>query len=1119
MSTRRRENDDPSLRELLDLSQRLTKRARMENGDDDVISSSSEGEGDSESDIGEPSELDAPLPADEDGYVQGSIVRIKLRNFVTYDYCEFNPGPQLNMIIGPNGTGKSTIVCAIALGLGGTPALLGRAKNIAEFVKTGEDEAMIQIELKRTGGRPNAVIQRTIQKSNNQSSWRLDGRPSPQNKVMSVISDLNVQVDNLCQFLPQDKVAEFAQLTPTSLLTKTQEAAGEKQLLQWQQQLIEWRNEERELQKSFDSDQEHIKSLKDRNQYLERDVLKMQQRAELLKRIALLEAQLPLARYTDAKREYDEAKEAEKEELERVKALEEELGPIKEVLQQTEQAKAEAEQHKRNLGKEVMEYSTRLTKISDAVKRSTAETRRTQDRIKTIHSQQEKRKQAIAQLEERIKRAKSNTGDEPPSKDTSEIDEAIAEIDQKETNIQVERNAAKRDRTELADRLKNNNIAIQKTQRDVKEANDRIQRRLALIREHLPDTAAALNWLRENRSMFKGKIHGPIGMNLNIKDTRYANLVESILGGIRGRHLKAFVCELKEDYELFTREVMDKQKLRVTAYWPKLNPNDLDVQAPMSNEDLRKKFGLDYFVHELLDGPQYVIKSLAQSCYINLVPVSLRQLDENRLAQSGVFQKFAMNDSIYEVKSYSFGQGGQQTNVRAIRRSEFFTDSLDNDRRHQLSSRLAELEQIKENLEGKIKDFEKNERHLNQKLEELRYARNEKKATKRDIQMARMRWEQMKAKIDEMEDELESKKAEPENSEDMIKKLKEEMTEQVKERAGLSARFMNTLKEHVNKITERNISELAVIQAAGKCTAAKEYSRNQTIVLEQAKQAYRQVASNCQQKRHRLQTFREGAERAGRNLEPELKEEFREIRNQWRENGCLEQSTYEIENEINSSKAKADTLKTNNPKALEQFEARKKEINILSEKIATSEAKLNSLKEKIHKVKNEWEPRLTAVVSKISDKFSEALQRIGCAGEVCVHQEEDFDKWGIEIRVKFRDNEKLQLLTGQRQSGGERAVSTILYLMALQNLARSPFRVVDEINQGMDPRNERMIHEQIVKGASKPGTAQYFLITPKLLPDLYYNERMRVLCIYNGEWQPKRLKPLTEYLKRARAAA
>ena len=42
---------------------------------------------------------------------------------MTYDLVEFRPGPNLNMIIGPNGTGKSTIVCAIALGLGGHPSV------------------------------------------------------------------------------------------------------------------------------------------------------------------------------------------------------------------------------------------------------------------------------------------------------------------------------------------------------------------------------------------------------------------------------------------------------------------------------------------------------------------------------------------------------------------------------------------------------------------------------------------------------------------------------------------------------------------------------------------------------------------------------------------------------------------------------------------------------------------------------------------------------------------------------------------------------------------------------------------------------------------------------------
>ena len=51
----------------------------------------------------------------------GTIVRIKLENFVTYTFVEVYPGPSLNMVIGPNGTGKSTIVCAICLGLGWGP--------------------------------------------------------------------------------------------------------------------------------------------------------------------------------------------------------------------------------------------------------------------------------------------------------------------------------------------------------------------------------------------------------------------------------------------------------------------------------------------------------------------------------------------------------------------------------------------------------------------------------------------------------------------------------------------------------------------------------------------------------------------------------------------------------------------------------------------------------------------------------------------------------------------------------------------------------------------------------------------------------------------------------------
>lgn len=70
----------------------------------------------------------------------------------------------------------------------------------------------------------------------------------------------------------------------------------------------------------------------------------------------------------------------------------------------------------------------------------------------------------------------------------------------------------------------------------------------------------------------------------------------------------------------------------------------------------------------------------------------------------------------------------------------------------------------------------------------------------------------------------------------------------------------------------------------------------------------------------------------------------------------------------------------------------------------------------------------------------------------------DYDNYGLRVRVKFRDNEELQDLNAHTQSGGERAVSTAIYMLALQELTPAPFRLVDEINQvfGLLVKNNKM---------------------------------------------------------------
>jgi hypothetical protein len=76
----------------------------------------------------------------------------------------------------------------------------------------------------------------------------------------------------------------------------------------------------------------------------------------------------------------------------------------------------------------------------------------------------------------------------------------------------------------------------------------------------------------------------------------------------------------------------------------------------------------------------------------------------------------------------------------------------------------------------------------------------------------------------------------------------------------------------------------------------------------------------------------------------------------------------------------------------------------------------------------------------------------------------------------------------------------------------------------MDQRAERTVHNEMVEVTCKEDSAQYFLITPKLLPDLRYHKRMKILCVNNGEWLPEEkmgnmMKMIEEYLQARKSGA
>ena len=110
------------------------------------------------------------------GYKPGSIIRVHVRNFLTFDDAEIFPGPKLNVILGPNGTGKSSITHAICLACGGNPKSVGRSDDLSQFVKRGNENEGSFCEVDVLAENNIQTVRRIINSENKGSKWTVNTR-------------------------------------------------------------------------------------------------------------------------------------------------------------------------------------------------------------------------------------------------------------------------------------------------------------------------------------------------------------------------------------------------------------------------------------------------------------------------------------------------------------------------------------------------------------------------------------------------------------------------------------------------------------------------------------------------------------------------------------------------------------------------------------------------------------------------------------------------------------------------------------------------------------------------------------------------------------------------------
>ncbi|XP_040273021.1 structural maintenance of chromosomes protein 5 isoform X2 [Bufo bufo] len=1035
-------------------------------------------------------------------YVEGAIIRIKMENFLTYDMCEVFPGPHLNMIVGANGTGKSSIVCAICLGLAGKPSFIGRADKVGLYVKRNCQKGSVELELYRASG--NLIILREIQVSNNQSTWYINGKSTSLKMVEEQVASLNIQVGNLCQFLPQDKVGEFAKLSKIELLEATEKSIGPPEMYNYHSELKNFRKNEKELEDACKSKEEFLEKLKQRNERYKQDVERYYERKRHLDKIEMLERKRPWVEYENVRQQYEEIRKVRDQIKEELKQKQESQAPLTQKQQQYDKQHKQIDGRIKEKVLEIRETSQKCKQKQEVLERKDKEIDDVQQNLRMRKDEELDRQKKIYNIRKMIEDWQNEL------KSMANQDSLQPEIDSIGTELRHIQNEKSNVESELSDiRMEKQNLEREKRDKSnrIKQFDNLLNLKEEKLQKRFADTYNAVVWLRENKERFKKRVCLPIMLEINVKNHQHAKYVEN---HISMNDMRAFVFESQEDMDAFLKEVRDNQRLRVNAVCsPQEYIADKNPSKPIAE---LQQYGFFSYLRELFDAPHPVMNYLVSQYMVHNVPVGTektRHLIERVIKETGLRQMYTAEER-YVTKVSAYSNNVISSNV-SLKAAQFLTVAVDPEERRQAVEQYKEIERRCTLIEARIGELISKQKTLDKKDNDLRLRKKEildMKTKKRQLEQkistkhdSLKQLEQENINLEEAEQRANSKIREINVQK---KKIVLELTEFIKncmllnkEKVDLSLENM-TIQWMKNKIDyEYKEATSRLKELESKFYAADEKKRH---LLETCKGLLRKARQACN---------------LGQN--DEVPQDFQTAFQ------SLPNTLDEIDAVLNEERSRASCFTGLNSSVVEDYTKRTREIEDITEELHRKKTELENFRQNILQVKEDWLIPLKQLVEKINEQFSSFFRSMQCVGEVDLHteNEEDYDKYGIRIRVKFRSSTQLHELTPHHQSGGERSVSTMLYLMALQELNRCPFRVVDEINQGMDPVNERRVFEMVVNTACKETTSQYFFITPKLLQNLTYADKMTVLFVYNGPYmlEPTKWNLKAFHRRRRRVAA
>lgn len=1005
----------------------------------------------------------------------GLIESITVKNFMCHHLLgPFHFGPNVNFLVGNNGSGKSAILTALIVGLGGKATFTNRGLSLKDFVKHGENTADIILTLRNRGpdGYKGDVYGDSITiehriSSDGSRTYKLKSKSgqlitNKKEELTSILDHFNIQLDNPVSILNQEMSKQF--LHSKNETDKYKFFMKATLLEQMKRDYIYIKQTKTITRQQVERQEESLKDLK-------QDFLKKKERYEQLSSFSELRKVLENLKKSMAwclVREKEQSVTQMKEDIEKeesnykhrdnlqlcqtkVLQVEKQIQSIKSQLDSIREEQGSLSDEKRSLRDEVKAISKTHKERELVYFRALNKLKHSEKEQSLLQEKIDKAKASVSQS------SREDTEQTKRQKALSNLKEQLETLERKcsELNQQIKNKhqavfKAKEERDKLRLELKN----IQNSyELKLKRKNQLLASRsnkLKRFGDNVPDLLSSINEaFRAGR--FVKKPLGPIGSCLTVKDPTLSIAVESCLRSF----MKAFCCDNYKD-EAVLQELMCRYYAR--DHRPQI------IVSPFSDKPYnlhgRKAYHAEY--PSVLDMISATSPSIL-NCLIDMRGIESILIIKEKSKARMVMQQGKPPKNCREA----FTMEGDQVYPNRYYTSDFaMAKYLGGD----IEAEIRLLESDLENHQAQLDRFQL---HVTSVTEEIRSMERELNSTVTALKKTQASVNQVRASITELET------VEEEQSDD-VSSL-EEVALENQQKIEAEKQTVSKAKAELDKHKKM----LDTIES--KYSAERERMDQLSDEMEPLKEEQLKLETECSKYERNLKILENKLKNHEDNIQ-EMKSELAQREDELQEYVAKASEICPERQQVNGSPKSIDVEITRLKKKLKVYESNYGEhetvVREYAEAVALYREKTSQVRDlrrfidQLENIMSDRQNRYKILRRSLSVRcklyFNNFLIKLKCAGTMIF----DHNNETLSITVTPPGREEGKASDMRTLSGGERSFSTVCFMLSLWEITESPFRCLDEFDVYMDMHNRRISLDLLMELSERQHLRQFIFITP-----------------------------------------